>query len=769
MSRGYIELDRKFAELTEVDLNNETDVFQNYLRMNEKYSWDELLEKFNYIVILGEAGSGKTKELEYRCKILCEKKEYAFFTKIESLADEYNFSNTLRTTEEHELFENWLKGDKSGYFFLDSVDEAKLREKSFEQALRHLSISLKSQNLTRAKIIISCRVSDWKSKFDKETFEEYILPKKEIERKVSEDDQTFNFERGPNYTAPTIKIIDKSVLNIFSLIPLNKKQIKMFAYFLGIGEYEKFTKVIEENDYWHLCDRPQDVEWLVRYWDSNKKLDCYLKLIQHNVEKKLEEFNNNLRIGNLNIEKLLKGAENLAAATILCKKSAISLSDEYLQTLKLDKSLNPEEILKDWKPIDIENLLRRGIFDEATYGRVQFHHRAVVEYLTARWFNRVISKNINRDKIERILFSNIYDIKVIKESLRPILAWLALMDTKIHNRLVKEYPEILISFGDPSSISLDIRKKILINFCHKYKDYQRTDIWFEEISIRRFASKNLDVLVHNLLKKYDNVYHIKILLLRIVSEGKYKKCKDILFKIARNENENSAVRYWSLIAIVNINDSNIIRETKDYFLRNAVNLPHDIGGSFLELFYPYHLDKKEFIAFLKGTEENWNDSWSSVPRKIKDIALYDFPIEKYEDFLLGLVFVVQEKITSIKNNNSTNLHNYRKLFETISELTIKILTINKKDNINIDVITEALIILGIGKKYLGIYDQEVFKIIKLVSSFPKIKQKAFYNKLDRLKQQKNDIKYYYELNYLYYEFWRFDENDCPAPYSGTNA
>ena len=164
MTKYYVELNRKFIEFDEEGDKSPIN-YSRFLRGHSEYLWMGLLQDYNYLVILGEAGTGKTKEFRTGRRILAEGNEYAFFCTIESLATESNFRRMLRNSEEQELFDNWLNSNAQGYFFLDSVDEAKLREKSFENALRHLSISITTKNILRSKIIISCRVSDWRFRF----------------------------------------------------------------------------------------------------------------------------------------------------------------------------------------------------------------------------------------------------------------------------------------------------------------------------------------------------------------------------------------------------------------------------------------------------------------------------------------------------------------------------------------------------------------------------------------------------------------------------
>ena len=53
-----------------------------------------------------------------------------------------------------------------GWFFLDSVDEVRLRHKSLERALRRFASEL-GHGLRRAHVFVSCRVSDWQGEEDR--------------------------------------------------------------------------------------------------------------------------------------------------------------------------------------------------------------------------------------------------------------------------------------------------------------------------------------------------------------------------------------------------------------------------------------------------------------------------------------------------------------------------------------------------------------------------------------------------------------------------
>ena len=57
-------------------------------------------------------------------------------------------------------------------------------------------------------------------------------------------------------------------------------------------------------------------------------------------------------------------------------------------------ALDTSKYLKDWDATERSALLRRALFDPATYGRVRFHHRSVQEYLAAYRLKRLKEKGL---------------------------------------------------------------------------------------------------------------------------------------------------------------------------------------------------------------------------------------------------------------------------------------------------------------------------------------------------------------------------------------
>ena len=115
-------------------------------------TWENLLRSKRTLIV-SEAGGGKTHECQSLCKQLFDKGQPAFFLELASLAN-----NDLRDMlkPEHEArFDEWLIAQSEvATFCLDSFDELKLSQGSFDLALKRLRRAI-GGNLGRTRIVIT--------------------------------------------------------------------------------------------------------------------------------------------------------------------------------------------------------------------------------------------------------------------------------------------------------------------------------------------------------------------------------------------------------------------------------------------------------------------------------------------------------------------------------------------------------------------------------------------------------------------------------------
>src|SRR4051812_28350324 len=117
----YIELHRTFHELSQ---SKEAESDEGFYSTGVKLTWDSLLEE-QRVVLLSEAGSGKTEEIRQATKRLRQLGKAAFFLRLEHVASDFDIA-----FEEGELaeFKSWLASTEPGWLLLDSVDESRLKD-----------------------------------------------------------------------------------------------------------------------------------------------------------------------------------------------------------------------------------------------------------------------------------------------------------------------------------------------------------------------------------------------------------------------------------------------------------------------------------------------------------------------------------------------------------------------------------------------------------------------------------------------------------------
>jgi len=144
LSCEFIELNRTFHELSKIGIDNDNTDINQLLGAGERLSWPSLIKEYR-LIILSEAGSGKTYEIQNIACKLREQGKPAFFLRLENIPLDFEDAFEVGT---YEAFEDWLISGEEGWLLLDSIDEARLRNpRDFELAIRKLSRRLNNHRL----------------------------------------------------------------------------------------------------------------------------------------------------------------------------------------------------------------------------------------------------------------------------------------------------------------------------------------------------------------------------------------------------------------------------------------------------------------------------------------------------------------------------------------------------------------------------------------------------------------------------------------------
>jgi len=509
---GFIELHRTFHELSKDSYENYEADINNLYPVSKRLGWTNLIKEYR-VIILSEAGSGKTFEIRNVARTLWEQGKPAFFIRLEHIPRDFEDAFEVGT---YEAFGEWLGSGEEGWLFLDSVDEARLRDPGdFELAIRKLSKRL-SISKDRSHIIITGRTTAWRPKTD---LAHCIAHLPFAVAATSQcDSQTKNDGHNKRPEIET-EIKDKAhaVFKIVALDNLTPDQIEVFAKVRGIGDSRAFLDAIERADAWSFTSRPQDLEELTEFWLDMGRIGTRLEIMRNSIDRRLAERDQDRADARpLSVERASQGSRLLAAATTLAQNQTIRVPDGAENS----KGIAIKDVLPDWDDKEHSTLLSRPIFDEAIYGLVRFHHRSVREYLTAEWFGELLKRETSRRSIEGLFFSNQYGVDIVVPTLRPILPWLAILDEKIRDRIRKVAPEIIFEGGDPSQLPLETRRYILREVCEQMADGTPGHSIRDYAAVQRFANPDLTEDIRALLIQYKDNDDLMAFLLRMVWIGR---------------------------------------------------------------------------------------------------------------------------------------------------------------------------------------------------------------------------------------------------------
>lgn len=742
----YIELNRTFS-LFKDDGRNQPQTDDDWLTHNwaNSYSWEDVL-KYPRVAILAAPGAGKTEELKAKPLKLRREGKSAFFCRIELLQN-MQLRGCFDIGTEEEL-NQWLECQDHGYFFLDSVDEGRLIDHmAYERALRNLASAIGSNNFNRITVVLSCRIGVWRANADREKFIE-ILPTEKTTT-ASKNYETDEYE--------TSELTDDQEHNngfiAYTLTPLSVEQIKVFSTKNGANNPDKFIKEIEQTNAGIFASRPQDLLEIITYWNTHGKLGKHEEMLKLNIENKLTEHKPDRKKLPLDDAKI--GAELLAAAVTFRKLTDVLLPDAPIGINLRESTINAEKILTKWEGNGrISALLDLAIFDEDIYGTVAFHHRSAREYLAAKWLNRLINDGKSIRAIEGLVFANRYGVDVIIPSLAPLAAWLSLWQPKIASRVIEVAPEALIEHGDPASLSIENRKKLLIYFAKKFAKRERSDVSFDITMMRRLADDALAETVLELLRKHKNNHDISVLLLKLSWQGKIAGISPTALKIALNENSDEYIRCLALDIVSEVGTEKEKAKLADKLLSLKDSEQNSsLQANAIECFYPGYLDTDGLLKIIEGLTPPSKYQTHGINHTLDTIL----NSELQDDAILKLQKGIHKLITKkpfAHKNFCTVSDKYKWLLQAFITLSNKIFDANKIHLLHSDITYDMLFGLCSMRHYQDLYLHDEGTLYESIRTHKKFLYEFFWFSVKKVRSIiKDEVKSYHQVCFRIDNLW----------------
>lgn len=156
-----IHLERSFS-IARDGAEDAEDLLRYFRKGKGEFSWSDLHDK-PVVVVVGEAGIGKTVEFENQVARLQREGKPAFFVSLNQVLDKDAWAVAVEDSASN--YAEWEKSSDVGYFFLDAVDEARLRRHAdFKNALSVIRVNLRN-HMARVRVAISSglRIGRWKT------------------------------------------------------------------------------------------------------------------------------------------------------------------------------------------------------------------------------------------------------------------------------------------------------------------------------------------------------------------------------------------------------------------------------------------------------------------------------------------------------------------------------------------------------------------------------------------------------------------------------
>ncbi len=586
-------INRNFHDLTDESFNNvdQASILSQF-GWPGTFGWNELL-KSQRVLIVSEAGTGKTHECRAEQAEQWAAGEPIFYFDLAELC-RTNLRDLLKT-EEEERFDAWLASQSDiATIFLDSIDELQLTLGSFEGALKRLNKAMAGQ-LGRIRLVITTRPIP----VDLRLIQQYLpIPEKgeavasgesfaDIAMNRHRDDKK---DKKPDEVAPAWRHV--------ALMPLSDDQIREMATIEGVTDTAALLKDIRKRNAEEFARRPQDLIELCVDWRDHHRIRTHREQVAHNIEIKLKPRAGRGEKAQLTAEKALEGASRLALATLLTRKLTIRHSAESDRGGEPGTALYPEAILPHWSSDERETLLERALFGFASYGRVRFHHRSVIEYLAAQQLENMLCHGMSIKAVKRLLFAETpQGVKVVKPSMRPIAAWLAFSQPSIFSEVREREPDLLLDYADPESLTPLQRRDALRSYISHYGKGTWRGLHVPRMQVHRFASIELTPEVLRFWESGIENPEVRELLLELVAAVPMREGADIAYSVVIHGEASVGERMDALDALIKLNDSRLESVISSIQI-DPILWPNSLVNASTQRLFPAHIQADNLCRIL---------------------------------------------------------------------------------------------------------------------------------------------------------------------------
>ncbi len=557
--------------------------------------WDELLA-IRRVVILAEAGSGKTEELRERARLLLAAGKFAFYATVQDVGRD-GLESALRLADRRSLHD-WRASDEPGWFFVDSIDEAKLDNIRLDRALRQLADGIAGAE-GRAHVVLSGRHTDWEFTRDARRLnDELPIPIANLAEPLPSL-QTLIRRVLRHEARPEPAKVETPLIAVMAR--LSAEQVRAYAAAKSAPNLDGLMAAIDAANLQELVRRPLDLDWIVRYWRTNGRLGGFTEMIEASLRERLQEIDpDRSRRDSMDVERAKRGLERIGAAMVLGRHSTIAIPDGEIRIDDDRAVARIDRVLPEWSSADRQQLLGRPAFDPATFGRARLHNDnegVVRAYLAAHWLHRLRKANLPRRQLHDLLFSRTYEIELVKPSMMETAAWLSLWDEGVAAEVVRRAPFLLFTAGDPAGLPPATRRALLAALVERMRRYEEVPL-LDPSSVARFAQPDIAPVLRAAWEANREHDEIRRFLLRLIWLGAIRECADLAASASFGKYTDRSTAIFAGRALIAAGDERAQQAYADYIKRDCASISTTVVWEAVEELFPRLIGIDDLLAIL---------------------------------------------------------------------------------------------------------------------------------------------------------------------------
>ncbi len=717
-----IPLNRRFRRATEDDERPFRGLFGGGFNLYP--TWPDLLG-MRRVVILAEAGSGKSTEFKTQCAALKAAGKFAFSASVRDVA-QAGLATALVPAERARLATWQADEGAECWLFVDSVDEAREQGLHFDTAARMLADEIAGYE-ERTHIYISGRFTDWDATADRVSMEKWLaMPEPPPPLAPDFETEVRNTLHNKERSAP---VDPKDPIAVLVLEPLERAQVRRFAEGSGITDVDAFLAAVDHGNLWSFAARPLDLGWMVDYWRAHARLGTLRQMIEVSLSVRLLDPDlTRRRRDPIDAKNAGRALDRIGASFLFCGKDSLRIPTSGLDLAPAENAMPLEVILPDWGDGNRLLLLGRPVFDPATLGRARLHNDnegTLRCYLAARWLNERLRQNCPIQTVFDLLFADLYGYRLVRPDMVETSAWLAGENAAVADELISRAPFNLVRHGDPGSLPIPIRVRAFGAALAQVETIDREKLWFLDDSLRRFADPALDPHIPDWWAKASGNEEAQHLILRLIWHGKQRGGIDIARTAAFDGTADEITQLLGVRALVALGDSADQERLARYIIDNGNTLPRSLVLEGLAALFPAHFTVTEFFALIDQVGVKADDGLKSVLPIDGEIVDEISTPELLRAFINSIV------ARSGDFTGDGQDHPFREAFSQIAAVAaIKLLQWHPDDIPN--TVTDLVLLMHETSRYSGV-DNEFRQLGKLFEASPGRRRSSFWRAIERLR------------------------------------